>query len=138
MTYTAQQIEKAKAAYTRWFTYQSAADHQPQFIGRVEAEQRAESHNKIVAAILAGDKALEAEWKYFFLNEEVKKDQKAAASANKLAANKAASADVLAQVKQAGKKLADYYSFVKSNKSYAKEFYSKKFTQASVDAFINL
>lgn len=138
MIYTATQIQNAKAKYTNWLTYTTASFYEPQFIGRVEAEQRAESHNKIVAAILAGDKALEAEWKYFFLNEEVKKDQKAAASANKLAANKAASADVLAQVKQAGKKLADYYAFCKSNKTYAKEFFSKKFTQASVDAFINL
>lgn len=60
---------------------------------------------------------------------------KAAASNAKLAANKAASADVLAQVKQAGKLLKDYYAWLK-NSSYKKEFYSKKYTQASVDAFL--
>ena len=43
-----------------------------------------------------------------------------------------------AGVQRGGKKLADYYAFCKSNKTYAKEFFSKKFTQASVDAFINL
>lgn len=60
---------------------------------------------------------------------------KVAASNTKLAANKAASADVLAQVKQAGKLLKDYYAWLK-NSSFKKEFYSKKFTQASVNAFL--
>lgn len=60
---------------------------------------------------------------------------KVAASNAKLAANKAASADVLAQVKQAGKLLKDYYAWLK-NSSYKKEFYSKKYTQASVNAFL--
>ncbi len=58
-------------------------------------------------------------------------------SKNKKSANKAASADFLKQVKDAGKNLADYYTFVKKNKAYAREFYSKKFTQESVTAFLN-
>lgn len=60
---------------------------------------------------------------------------KVAASNAKLAANKAASADVLAQVKQAGKLLKDYYAWLKASK-FKKEFYIKKYTQASVDAFL--
>ena len=137
MTYTPTQIENAKAKYTNWLTYQSAADHQPQFIGRVEAEQRAESHNQLVDRIIAGDKALEAEWKYFFLNEEVKKDQKAAASVNKLAANKAASADVLAPVKEA-KRIVEFGKWLNTaGNPYRSQHFSKKYTQEAVNAFLN-
>lgn len=60
---------------------------------------------------------------------------KVAATNAKLASNKAASADVLAQVKQAGKLLKDYYAWLKKS-NFKKEFFSKKFTQASVDAFL--
>ena len=67
-----------------------------------------------------------------------KYEQKIQESKNKKIANKSASADFLKQVKDAGKKLADYYLFVKSNKKYAKEFYSKKFSQESVSIFLNL
>lgn len=136
MTYTATQIENAKAKYTNWLTYTTAAAYEPQFIGRVEAENRAESHNQIVAAILSGDKALEAEWKYFFLNEEVKKDQKATASANKLAANKAASADVLAPVKEA-KRIVEFGKWLNtSGNPYRSQHFSKKYTQEAVNAFL--
>lgn len=76
------------------------------------------------------------------LEEEVKireaeANQRKQASNDKLKANKENSSDVLSQVKEAGLKLGDYYSFVKSNKKFAKEFYSKKFSQESVNEFIN-
>lgn len=64
-------------------------------------------------------------------------DAKRINSNNKLKANKEQSSDLLKQVKEAGYKLADYYSFVKSNKKFAREFYSKKFTQESVNEFLN-
>lgn len=54
----------------------------------------------------------------------------------KLAANKAASADVLAAVKAAGKKLGDYYKFLNSVKEFRKEYYSKKYSMTSAQAFI--
>ena len=60
---------------------------------------------------------------------------KVAATNAKLASNKAASADVLAQVKQAGKLLKDYYAWLKKS-SYKREFYSKKYSQASVEEFL--
>lgn len=60
---------------------------------------------------------------------------KKARSAAKLAGNKAASADVLAKVKEAGKLLKDYYAWLKKSQ-YKKEFFSKKFTEESVNAFL--
>ena len=69
--------------------------------------------------------------------EEAIAQQKRDESKAKINANKDASQDVLASVKAAGLKLGDYYVFVKSNKKYAKEFYSKKFTAESANEFIN-
>jgi len=34
--------------------------------------------------------------------------------------------------------LKDYYAFVKKNKKYSKEYYSKKFTLESATEFVNL
>lgn len=51
--------------------------------------------------------------------------------------NKEASSSVLATVKLSGRNLKDYYAYVKGNRKYAKEFYSKKFTAESVAAFLN-
>ena len=56
---------------------------------------------------------------------------------NKLASNKAGSQSVLDFVKENGKLLKDYYAFVKKNKQFAREFYSKKFTFESAEAFLN-
>ena len=61
--------------------------------------------------------------------------QKEEAHKAKLAANKAASADGLAAVKDAGKLLKDYYAWLKKS-SYKREFYSKKYSQASVEEFL--
>lgn len=80
---------------------------------------------EFVAAAVAAFEAREAE----------KKAEEAARKA-KLAANKEAAADVLAAVKAAGRKLADYYSFLKGSKAFAREFYSKKYTAESVAAFL--
>jgi len=65
-------------------------------------------------------------------------NQKAEESKTKLTANKSASQPVLDFVKSNGKKLADYYSFLKKNKQFAREFYSKKFSNESALQFINL
>lgn len=67
---------------------------------------------------------------------EAKQNQKREASKNKLSANKEASADVLAMVKNSGKKLGDYYAFVKSTKPFKSEFFSKKFSIESANAFL--
>lgn len=61
---------------------------------------------------------------------------KANASKAKLNANKEASSDLLASIKNAGKKLGDYYTFIKSNKEYKSEFFSKKYSQKSVSSFL--
>lgn len=69
---------------------------------------------------------------------EARYQQKKDESKQKLTANKENSQSLLDQVKSNGRKLADYYLFVKSNKKFAKEFYSKKFTQESVNSFLSL
>lgn len=55
----------------------------------------------------------------------------------KLASNKENSQNVLDFVKSNGKLLKDYYSFVKSNKKFGREFFSKKFTMESANSFLN-
>ena len=99
MEYTAKQIENAKKNYNAMLVLRTIESYEPQYIGWATAEQRCEYHNRIVTEILAGNKELEKEWKLFFLNEEVKKDQKLDESKAKLIANKEASADVLAPIK---------------------------------------
>src|SRR5690606_28647497 len=101
MEYTAKQIENAKRNYNSMMRIQTLADYDVENIGRNTAEQRMDYHNKIVTDIRNGNKELEKEWKLFFLKEEVKADQKASESKAKLAANKEASADILAPIKEA-------------------------------------
>lgn len=60
---------------------------------------------------------------------------KRAASKAKIKANKEASNDVLAEVKAAGKLLKDYYAWLKAS-NYKREFFSKKYTKESVNAFL--
>lgn len=138
MTYTATQIEKAKARYNAYMQLRSVASYQPEFIGQAAAEQRADHHNKTVAAILNGDKELEKEWKMFFLNEVVKEERKAAESKAKLSANKEASADILAPIK-AAKRLVEFGKWLNTpGNKFRKEHFSKKYTQESVNAFLSL
>lgn len=66
-----------------------------------------------------------------------KENAKREASRQKLANNKANSQSVLDYVKSQGRLLGDYYKFVKANKKFAREFFSKKFTMESANAFIN-
>lgn len=138
MNYSPKQIENAKRAYNAMLQYRSVQSYNPEIVGWNTAEQRAEYHNNIVSQILGGNKEVAREWKLFFLKEEVLATQKSDDRKDKLAANKAASSDVLLSVKAAGKKLADYYAFVKADRKFAREFYSKKFTTLSVNAFLSL
>ena len=68
---------------------------------------------------------------------EAKSNAKLEASKSKLQANKANSQSILDYIKENGKKLADYYNFVKKNKKYSREFYSKKFTIESAKDFLS-
>jgi hypothetical protein len=136
MNYTAKQIENAKRKYTNFLRPVTAYNFQIEVIGMNEAESRAEYHNSIVAKINAGDKELEKEWKLFFLKEEVKADAKASASREKLQANKEASADVLEPIKSL-KKIGEFGKWLNNSKNpFRKEHFSKKYTQASVTAFL--
>lgn len=136
MEYTAKQIENAKRNYNSMLRIHTLADYDVEIIGRNTAEQRMDYHNRIVTDIRNGNKELEREWKLFFLKEEVKADQKEAASKAKLAANKEASADILAPIKTL-KKLGEFGKWLnQKGNPYRKEHFSKKYTQASVEAFL--
>jgi hypothetical protein len=136
MNYSAKQIENAKKAYNSMLQFRTVESYQPEFIGYSAAEQRCEYHNRIVSEIKAGNKEIEKEWKLFFLNEEVKKDQKNEASKAKLTANKEASADILAPIKEA-KKIGEFSKWLNtSGNPFRKQHFSKLYTIEAVNAFL--
>jgi hypothetical protein len=138
MTYTTTQIENAKANYANFLKVRTVESYEPQYIGWAAAEQRSDYHNNIVNAILAGNKELEKEWKTFFLNEQVKADRKAAESKAKLDANKSASADILAPIKDA-KKLGEFGKWLNTpGNKFRTQHFSKKYTIEAVNAFLSL
>ncbi len=139
MKYTDKQIQTAKRNYTNFVRYTTVSEQHPELVGYATAEQRASYHNNIVDQIRNGNKEVIAEWKQFFLNEAVKADQKRNSSKEKKAANKAASSDILKQVKEAGKNLGDYYRWLNTKGNpYRKEHFSKKYTQESVNEFLSI
>ena len=91
----------------------------------------------VIAYELMKNKEFVAMVENFYAEIERKENAKREASRQKLAANKANSQNVLDYVKAQGRKLGDYYKFVKSNKGFAREFFSKKYTMESAIAFIN-
>ena len=132
MEYTAKQIENAKRNYNEMMRLHTLADYEVEIIGLNTAEQRMEYHNRIVTAIRNGDKKLEREWKIFFLEEEVKKDQKRAESKAKLAAN----ADVLEPIKKM-RKLGEFGKWLNTpGNPFRKQSFNKKYTVEAVDAFL--
>lgn len=136
MEYTAKQIENAKRNYNSMLRIHTLADYDVETIGRNTAEQRMDYHNRIVTDIRNGNKELEREWKLFFLKEEVKADQKAAESKAKLAANKEASADILATIK-AAKKLGDFGKWLNTaGNPFRKQHFNKKYTVEAVNSFL--
>jgi len=136
MKYSEKQIENAKRNYNSMLRIHTISDYEIEIIGRNTAEQRMEFHNNIVNEIRNGNKELEKEWKLFFLNEEVKADQKAEASKAKLAANKEASADILAPIKGM-KKLGEFGKWLNtSGNPYRKQNFNKKYTIEAVNAFL--
>jgi len=136
MEYTAKQIENAKRNYNSMLRIHTLADYDVETIGRNTAEQRMDYHNRIVTDIRNGNKELEREWKLFFLKEEVKADQKAAESKAKLAANKEASADILAPIK-AAKKLGDFGKWLNTaGNPFRKQHFNKKYTVEAVNSFL--
>lgn len=136
MEYTSKQIENAKRNYNSFLNLRTVESYEPQYIGYNAAEQRCEFHNHLVISIKNGNQELAREWKLFFLTEEVKADQKSDESKAKLAANKLASSDILAPIKSA-KKLGEFGKWLNtSDNQFRKEHFSKKYTQSSVDAFL--
>ena len=137
MEYTAKQIENAKRNYNSMLKMQTLSDYDVENIGRNTAEQRMDYHNRIVSDIRNGNKELEREWKLFFLKEEVKADQKLEESKAKIKANKEASADILAPIKEM-KKIGEFGKWLNTyGNKFRKEHFSKKYTQESVNAFLS-
>jgi hypothetical protein len=136
MEYTAKQIENAKRKYNAMMKLETLADYDLEVIGRNTAEQRMDYHNRIVTDIRNGNKQLDREWKLFFLKEEVKYDRKIEESKSKKLANKNASLDILAPIKEA-KRLVEFGKWLNtSGNPFRKEHFSKKYTQASVNSFL--
>jgi hypothetical protein len=136
MSYTQNQIQNAKRKYNAMLRIHTIADYDVSIIGMNTAEQRMDYHNSIVNSILAGNKDLEKEWKLFFLNEEVKADEKESESKAKLQANKDASADILDPIKKL-KRLGEFGKWLNDSKNpFRKQHFSKKYTIESVNAFL--
>jgi len=138
MNFTASQIETAKANYNAFLQYRTVASYEPEFIGYSAAEQRSEYNNRIVSEIKNGNKELEKKWKLHFLVEAAKGEQKVAERKAKLAANKEASADILAPIKEA-RRLGEFGKWLNTaGNPFRKEHFSKKYTQESVNAFLSI
>jgi hypothetical protein len=136
MEYTAKQIENAKARYNAMMVMRTIYDYDIETIGLEEAYRRCDYHNSIIREILGGNKELEKKWKLFFLNDEVKKDQKAQESKAKIEANKQASADILATIKEAKKMVAFGKWLNTCGNPYRSQHFSKKYTIEAVNAFL--
>ena len=67
---------------------------------------------------------------------KAKEAAKKQASKDKLQANKAGSQGVLDSIKSNGFKLGDYYAWLKKNKKYKREFFSKKYSEESAREFM--
>jgi hypothetical protein len=138
MEYTTKQIENAKRNYNNFLVIRTVESFEPQYVGQSAAEQRCDFHNKVVEGILAGNKELEKDWKMFFLKEELKSDRKREEIKAKLLANKSASSDVLAPIKEA-KRIVEFGKWLNtSGNPFRKEHFSKKYTQESVNTFLSL
>ena len=136
MEYTAKQIENAKRNYNAMMRLHTLADYDVEIIGTNTAEQRMEFHNSIVIDIRNGNKELERKWKLFFLEEEVKADQKRAESKAKLQANKEASADILAPIKDL-RKLGEFGKWLNTpGNPFRKQHFNKKYTVEAVNTFL--
>ena len=135
-TYTENQIKNAKINYNNFLVIRTVESYGPEYIGWNTASQRCEYHNNLVNSILNGNKELERQWKLFFLNEEVKADKKVEESKAKIQSNKEASADLLAPIKSL-RKLGEFGKWLnQKGNPYRKEHFSKKYTQESVNAFL--
>ena len=136
MEYSKKQIENAKAKYSEFLQLQTASQDVNYNSNPFEAERQAEHHNNVVNKILSGDKELEREWKMFFLKEEVKQEQKLSDSKTKLNANKEASADILAPIKEI-KKIGAFGKWLNTpNNPYRKQHFNKKYTSEAVNEFL--
>ena len=77
-------------------------------------------------------------WNMFAGPDKVKADQKAAESKAKLAANKEASADILAPIKEA-KRIVEFGKWLNTaGNPFRKQHFNKKYTIEAVNAFLSI
>lgn len=69
--------------------------------------------------------------------EKMRRAKKEAKNANARAGKEMIAEMAKKKVKESGKKLADYYSYIKGVKAYAHEYYSKHYTLVSATEFVN-
>ena len=138
MNYTSTQLGTAKRNYNSFIQFTTAKSDVNYSVNPFEAERRAEDHNSLVSAINSGDVELEKKWKLFFLREVALSEQKSNESKAKLAANKEASADILAQIKSA-KRIGEFGKWLNTaGNPFRKEHFNKKYTKESVNAFLSI
>lgn len=136
-TYTDKQIENAKRNYNAMLVLRTVESYEPQYIGWNAAEQRCATHNRIVEEILGGNTRIANDWKLFWLKEEEKKDRKAAESKAKLNANKEASADILAPIKEM-KKIGEFGRWLNTaGNPFRKQHFNKSYTIEAVNSFLS-
>jgi hypothetical protein len=137
MKYTEKQIEKAKRNYEEMMIIRSVESFDPETIGWDEAENECDRHNKLAESVKEGGKEAENKWKLFFLNQAVKADKHREEIKSKLAANKEASSDVLAPVKEA-KRLVEFGKWLNTaGNPFRKQHFNKKYTREAVELFFN-
>ena len=136
MTYTADQIDRAKRMYMNFLVLKTIEDYDLTVTSLNVAQAEIQYHNNIVNQINAGNKELEREHKMSCLNIILMNDQKANESKAKLALNRSNSSEVLAPIK-ALRKLGDFGKWlnVKGN-PYRSQHFNKKYTSEAVEAFI--
>lgn len=125
MNYTDKQIATAKANYTAFLQEKNISDFNVGIIGRNQAEQRCDAHNAIVAKIKAGDKALEREWKLFFITEaaKVKNSKKKVSKGEEI-------------IKKSGVARNDYMKWCYYN-GFKSEVSAHNYSEASANLFLS-
>lgn len=137
MNYTTSQIEKAKQKYNAYMRFKKLSDYNLEDITIHEATIRMEAHNKIVAKIMNGDRALEKEVKESFLREIALYEQQQRESEEKKKSNLEKSKDILEPITSIRKMTAFNKWLNTYGNPYRSQCFSKKYTQDAVNSFLS-
>lgn len=129
MTYTDDQIKRAKEKYTEFLCYKKFNPNQYHVNPRIE-EEAINYHNCIIDAINGGDKSLEKEWKMYFINQVEESDFRKSV--------KNVKEDLTAAIKAAGK-FDQFLVWLKNEGrvlGHGNQSFSKKYTEIAVNDFM--